>query len=180
MVPMNEPTNGRPDIWSRIMRFGPVLIVLFCIGVLVLVGIVRPFRTPSPDLSMHDVLVGADHDPTGAYLVVHNAGGPDTLESASTPVATSVELQSPSNEAGGALVTVPSLEVPGFADLRLQPGGDQMLLRGLKAPLAEGQKVSLTLQFRKSGTITVEAEVAAYSAIADRLLPPRLKLPGDQ
>lgn len=180
MVTMNDPSEHRPDVWSRIMRIGPVFIVLFCIGVLVLVGIVRPFRTPSPDLSTHDVLVGADHDPTGAYLVVHNAGGPDTLESASTPAASSVELQSPSNDAGGALVTVPSLAVPGFADLRLQPGGDQLLLRGLTAPLAVGQKVTLTLQFRTTGTVTVEAEVAAYSTIADRLLPPRLKLAGDR
>lgn len=180
MVAMSEPSPRRPDVWSRIMRIGPVLIVVFCIGILVLVGIVRPFRTPAPDLSTRDAFVGADHDPTGAYVVLHNAGGPDTLESASTPAATSVELQSPSNDAGGALVTVPSLDVPGFADLRLQPGGDQLLLRGLTAPLTLGQRITVTLQFRRSGTVTVEAEVATYSTIADRLLPPRLKLAGDQ
>ena len=162
------------------MRFGPVFIVLFCIGVLVFVGVVHPFETPSPDITTHDVLVGSDHDPTGAYLVIHNAGGPDTLLSASTPIASSVELQSPSTEANGALVTVAELEVRGFADLRLQPGGDQMLLRGLTAPLAVGQRVPLTLHFRRAGAITVEAEVATYPTIADRLLPPRLKLPGDQ
>lgn len=180
MGAMSDATSPRPDVWSRIMRFGPIFIVLFCIGVLVLVGVVRPFERPAPELTTHDVLVGADHDPTGAYLVVHNAGGPDTLESASTPAATSVELQSPSNDAGGALVTVPTLAVPGFGDLRLQPGGNQLLLRGLTAPLTVGQRITLTLQFRTSGAITVEAEVAAYSSIADRLLPPRLKLAGDQ
>lgn len=176
-----DPTPGHPpDIWSRIMRFGPVFIVLFCIGVLVFVGVVHPFETPSPELTTHDVLVGADHDPTGAYLVIHNAGGPDTLVSASTPAAASVELQSPSNDANGALVTVDHLDVRGFTDLRLQPGGDQLLLKGLTAPLAVGQKVPLTLQFQKSGAVVVEAEVATYPTIADRLLPPRLKLAGEQ
>lgn len=177
----SDPSSGQqPDIWSRIMRFGPVVLVLFCIGALVFVGIVHPFETPAPELTTHDVLVGADHDPTGAYLVIHNAGGPDTLESASTPAATSVELQSPSNEANGALVTVDHLDVRGFTDLRLQPGGDQLLLKGLTAPLTVGQRIPITLQFRTRGAVTVEAEVATYSTIADRLLPPRLKLPGDQ
>lgn len=168
----------RPDIWSRIMRFGPVAIVVFCAGVLVLVGVVHPFESPTPALRTDDVLVGADHDPTGAYMVLHNAGGPDTLLSASTPAAASVELQQPGSD--GAPVTVTEIDVPGFDDLRLQPGGDQLLLRGLTAPLATGQRIRLTLQFRRSGTLTVEAEVAAYPTIADRLLPPRLKLAGDQ
>lgn len=177
---MSDTPELRPDIWSRIVRFGPVFIVVFCIGVLVFVGVVHPFETPAPVLTTHDALVGSDHDPTGAYVVIHNAGGPDTLLSASTPAATSVDLQEPSTDGDGALVTVSSIEVPGFDDLRLQPGGDQLLLRGLTAPLAVGQEVSITLEFRKSGTVTIEATVATYSDIADRLLPPRLKLPGDQ
>ena len=156
------------------------VVVLFCIGVLVFVGIVHPFETPAPQLTTHDVFVGSDHDPTGAYLVIHNAGGPDTLLGASTPAAASVVLQEPPTDGSALPVTVDSIPITGFGDLRLEPGGDQLLLRGLTAPLALGQKVSLTLQFRKAGTVTVEAEVATYSTIADRLLPPRLKLADDQ
>lgn len=181
---VQEPT---PDIYARIMRFAPVLIVLFCAGLLILVGFIRPFDTPASSLEMRDPLVGADNDPTGAYMVIHNAGGPDTLTGASTPAATSVILQTvsqgdPTGDDGGApgvLVPVDHLDVPGFNDLRLQPGSDQLLLQGLIAPLVIGQTVTITLQFERAGTVTVEAEVQSYSVVADRLLPPRLKLPGD-
>jgi copper(I)-binding protein len=79
---------------------------------------------------------------------------------------------------GGMLTDVDHLDIPGFGDLRLQPGLSQLLLKGLTAPLAVGQQVSITLNFEKAGAITVEATVATYDEIADRLLPPRLKLPG--
>jgi len=182
----------KPDIYSRIMRFAPLYVIVFCIGIVVLVAVVRPFDSPTPSLSIRDSLVGVDYDPTGAYMVIHNAGGADTLLSASTPAAASVQLQlfAPVDtttsivtsggvvgNVGGLLTDVGQLEVPGFGDLRLQPGTAQLLLKGLVSPLTVGQKIPITLQFKKAGTITVEATVATYDDIADRLLPPRLKLP---
>lgn len=173
----------KPDIYARIMRFAPILIVLFCAGLLVLVGVIRPFDKPSSSPELRTALVGADFDPTGVYMVIHNTGGPDTLTGASTPAATSVILQTVTQgDAGGtpgALVPVDHLDVPGFGDLRLQPGSDQLLLQGLTAPLVVGQTVTITLQFERAGAITVDAEVQPYSVIADRLLPSRLKLAGE-
>jgi copper(I)-binding protein len=185
-MPSDAAQEPKPDIYARIMRFAPVLLVLFCAGLLVLVGFIRPFDTPASSLQMRDPLVGADNDPTGAYMVIHNAGGPDTLTGASTPAATSVILQtvSPSDPNSdnsgtpGVLVPADHLDVPGFGDLRLQPGSDQLLLQGLTAPLIVGQTITITLQFQRAGTVTVDAEVQPYSVIADRLLPPRLKLSG--
>jgi len=190
--PAADPApQHKPDIYSRIMRFAPLYVVLFCIGVVVVVAFVRPFESPAPALSTRTELVGANNDPTGAYMIIHNAGGADTLLSASTPAASSVQLQvvtpastttSTGSEGvyaniGGTLTNVDRIAVPGFADLRLQPGMDQLLLKGLTAPLVLGQKIPITLQFEKAGAITVEATVATYDDIADRLLPPRLKLP---
>ena len=188
-----NPATPTPDVWARIMRFAPVYVVLFCIALLVIVGIVRPFESPAPAISVRDALVGADFDPTGAYMVIHNAGGADTLLSASTPAAASVQLQTMSTPVptttaiggddapvGGILMVVDHLDVPGFDDLRLQPGSDQLLLKDLVAPVSAGQTISITLEFEKAGTITVEATVATYDDIADRLLPPRLKLNGEQ
>lgn len=43
--------------------------------------------------------------------------------------------------------TVPSLEVPAGGELVLQPGGDHIMVMGLREPLAEGTKVAMTLQF---------------------------------
>jgi hypothetical protein len=182
----------KPDIYARIMRFAPLYVIVFCVGILVLVGFIRPFESPDSAISTHTELIGADHNPTGAYMVIHNAGGSDTLLSASTPVAASIQLQeitpvatTTSTDAqgvtanlGGVLTDVDHLDIPGFGDLRLQPGSDQLLLKGLTGPLTLGQKVPITLQFEKAGAITVEATVATYDDIADRLLPPRLKLPG--
>ena len=174
-VPVTSPT-----IYTRIRRLAPLFVVVFCIGVLVLVAFVSPFEKPAPVLTFDKVLVGADNSPTGAYMVIHNAGGPDTLKSASTPIATSIVLQHGTADAttqSTQLTDVDHLDVPGFGDLRLQPGSDQLLLKGLSGPLTAGTKVALTLQFERAGTIEVEAEVQTYDVIADRLLPPRLKLP---
>lgn len=183
-----------PDIYARIMRFAPLYVVVFCIGVLVLMAFIRPFESPKPSIELRDALVGADFNPTGAYMVIHNSGGSDTLISASTPAAASVQLQQivpvqtttslgadgVTANIGGTLTDVTQLAVPGFDDLRLQPGSSQLLLKDLKAPLTPGQTITLTLQFERAGTITVEAAVATYDDIADRLLPPRLKIPAGQ
>jgi len=167
-----------PPTRSGIVRYAPLLLVAFCIAALVAMAFISPFDSPPPSVTVGDALIGSDNDPTGAYMVIANPGGPDTLLSASSPVAASVALQQASGSS--APTTVDRIDVPGFADLRLQPGGDQLLLRGLTAPLVVGQKVPVVLEFERSGTITVEAEVATYTTIADRLLPPRLKLPGEQ
>ena len=176
-----RPPAPAPDIYARIRRFAPVLVVTFCAGLLVLVAIVRPFSSPPAAIELQSPLVGADADPTAAYVVIHNAGGNDTLVGASTPAATTVEIQEREGQTetdAGVLVTVDELDVPGFTDTRLQPGGDQLLLTGLTRPLAAGDTISLTLQFERAGTLTIDAEVASYLDIADRLLPPRLEIPG--
>ncbi len=174
-------TAPPPDIYARIRRFAPALVVLFCAGLLVMVAFVRPFDSPPAAPELRTPLVGADVDPTGAYVVIHNAGGNDTLVGASSPAAATVEIQQRQGKTQtepGELVVVDRLAVPGFSDTRLQPGGDQLLLTGLVRPLAAGDTVQLTLQFERAGAVTVDAEVASYVDIAERLLPPRLIIPG--
>lgn len=56
-------------------------------------------------------------------------------------------------EAAGGLTVQPA------GELRLQPGGDHLMLMGLKAPLKAGERLPLTLEFARSGKMTVEAEV---------------------
>lgn len=179
----------KPDVYARIVRFAPILVVAFCIIILVTVAIIRPFESPAPALSVNTELVGAANDPTGVYFVIRNAGGSDTLLGASSPVANSAVLQiidpatatttPESTTRGGTYMTVDRIDVPGFADLRFVPGGNQVLLRGLTAPLTVGQTIPVTLRFERAGDRTVAAEVQPYPVIADRLLPPRLKLAGE-
>lgn len=179
-----------PDVYARIVRFAPLFVVVFCVAVLVLVAFIRPFKSPTPTISVKTVLIGAANDPTGAYFLLSNAGGSDSLIGASSPAAKSVSLQvidpmtttsTPDAAAvGGTYVTVEKIDIPGFTDMKFVPGGDQLLLTGLIAPLSVGQKIPITLQFERSQAITIDAEVQPYTAIADRLLPPRLKLQGSQ
>jgi copper(I)-binding protein len=171
----------RTDIYFRIRRFAPILVVLFCAGILVVMAVVRPFTSPPSAPELQSPLVGAGLDPAAAYVVIHNTGGNDTLIGASTPAAGSVELQQREGQTEsdpGVLVTVDQIEVPGYEDTRLQPGADQLLLVDLARPLSPGDTVQLTLEFERAGSVTVDAEVASYLDIADRLLPPRLVIPG--
>lgn len=187
-TPSSTPPSPKPDVYARIMRFAPVYVVAFCIGVLVLVAFLRPFETPSSEVRIENALVGADNNPTGAYFLLRNAGGSDTLVGASSPAATSISLQiidpttttsTPESAAsGGTYMTVDRIDIPGFTDLKFIPGGNQLLLNGVVSPLVTGQTVPITLQFERAGEITIDAVVEPYSVIADRLLPPRLKLPG--
>jgi copper(I)-binding protein len=79
---------------------------------------------------------------------------------------------------GGTYMTVERIDIPGFTDMKFIPGGNQLLLSGLTSPLVIGEKIPITLQFERAGAITIQAEVQPYTVIADRVLPPRLKLPG--
>lgn len=180
--PVDRPVAPpRTDIYFRIRRFAPVLVVVFCAGILVLMAVVRPFTSPPSAPELNDPLVGSGSDPAAAYVVIDNTGGNDTLVGASTPAAASVELQQREGQTEtdpGVLVTVDQIAVPGYEQTRLQPGADQLLLVDLVRPLSPGDTVAITLEFDRAGSVTVDAEVATYLDIADRLLPPRLIIPG--
>ena len=173
-----------PDIYARIRRFAPALVVLFCAGLLVMVAVVRPFDSPPAAPELRTPLVGADVDPTGAYVVIHNAGGNDTLDRRVEPGRRHRrDPAAPGQDRHRARASSSwssELAIPGFSDTRLQPGGDQLLLTDLVRPLAAGDTVELTLEFERAGTVTVDAQVESYVDIAERLLPPRLIIPGQE
>lgn len=52
---------------------------------------------------------------------------------------------------------VPNIPVPHSGTLQLKPGGFHIMLIGLKAPIAKGDKVELTLTFEKGGIKQVTA-----------------------
>jgi hypothetical protein len=93
---------------------------------------------------------------------IKNSGGQaDRLLSASTPVATSVELQSLKKHGNDwHAETVAAIELPPNATTLLRHTGDyQLLLRGLKMPLKDGDRFDLTLNFAHAGTQTVKVWV---------------------
>jgi copper(I)-binding protein len=188
-VPAAVGPAPRTDIYFRIRRAAPILVVVFCAGLLILMAVLRPFSDPAADPELRDALIGFSADPGGAeaiddpaagYVIIDNSGGSDTLLSASTPVAERVMIQQrrgADDTSAGELVDVDELSIAGYEETRLQPGGDQLLLSGFTRALQVGDTVEFTLDFERAGTVTVTADVATYDEIARRLLPPRLVIP---
>ena len=85
----------------------------------------------------------------------------DRLVSATSPAAQKVEIHSMTMD-GGIMRMRPvpdGLPVTAGGKLELKPGGFHIMLIGLKAPLALGSSVPLTLRFAKAGTVTVQLKV---------------------
>lgn len=108
----------------------------------------HPYATPTP--------AGLT---TGAVYfrnITNRGAGTDRLVEAHTSVAAKVELHR--MELDGDVMrmrAVPAIELPAQSNVRLRHGtanGPHLMLRGLKAPLKDGDRFSLTLRFERAGT----------------------------
>ena len=103
----------------------------------------------------------------GGYLKLINKGADDRLVSASTPVATSVEIHSMRLEGDVMRMReIGSLDLPAGKTVELKPGGLHLMFIGLKAPLVVGQTFPLTLKFEKAGAVDVTVNVSPADAAA--------------
>lgn len=99
--------------------------------------------------------------PGAAWLTIRNAGGEDRLVGAESPAAERVELHTHIHEDGVmAMRKVEAIDVPAGGEAALEPGGDHLMLFGLKGGLKTGDRFLLTLVFEKAGAVTVEVRVA--------------------
>lgn len=98
---------------------------------------------------------------TAAYLVIKNRDhGPDVLLGATCDAVESVEIHTMKTQ-GGTMVMkkLDRLALPARGEITLAPGGDHLMLFGLKRPLRSGERVRLTLNFQRAGKVEVEAPV---------------------
>lgn len=108
---------------------------------------------------------------TGAAYVTIVSPTADRLVSVSSAVAKKAELHTMSM-AGMVMQMRPvaGVDIPAGKPVSLKPGGEHIMLLGLKEPLREGQSFPLILNFEKSGpravTVTVEKAGAAGPAPA--------------
>ncbi len=102
----------------------------------------------------------------GAYLEMRAAAGHgDRLLGVRSPAAGAVELHNHIMEKGIAKMRrVDAIVLKGGSSVILKPSGYHLMLTDLKAPLAEGDLVKLTLVFEKAGEIEVEATVEPVGA----------------
>jgi copper(I)-binding protein len=105
---------------------------------------------------------GAD---TLAFFKVDNAGAPDTLLSASTEVAGSIEIVGLVNRGGkiGTTVIGP-IELPAGRML-FDPGGLGLALHDLTRDLVMGEDFDLTLTFQNAGPLTIPVGIEAPRAM---------------
>ena len=102
----------------------------------------------------------------GAFLTIQNHGdGDDTLVAVQSKVAKDVQLHTTVKE-GEVMKMRPvnGLAVPGHGEVKLQPGGNHIMLMGLSVPLKEGDILPLTLVFAKAGKVDVMIPVQKAGA----------------
>ena len=98
---------------------------------------------------------------TGGFMLLRNTGATDRqLIKAASPIASVVELHTHLNENGVMKMReVPRIEIKAHGQTELKPGSFHVMLIDLTAPLNEGDKVPITLEFDDGSTIELAAPV---------------------
>ena len=98
----------------------------------------------------------------GAYLTIRSARAAKLI-GIESPVAKSAEIHSMSNTGGVMKMRkLDGLALPAAERVRLEPGGNHIMLFEIKRQLQPGEKVPITLVIEEHGkrkTVKVEAEV---------------------
>ena len=107
--------------------------------------------------------------PTAAayFKSLRNTGAQaDTLLSASTPVASRVEIHAMKLDVTlMQMREISSLSLPAKSDINMSAGaGQHLMLIGLKKPLIEGERFTMTLKFERAGVVTVDVVVQAVKS----------------
>ena len=100
------------------------------------------------------------------YLLIDNtAGEADRLLAISTDRAGSAEVHTIVHDGDLAMMRrVEPLHVGAGERILFEPGGIHVMLMGLKSPLAEGQSLTLVMNFERAGVRRVEARVMAATS----------------
>jgi copper(I)-binding protein len=94
------------------------------------------------------------------YCKILSHGAADRLVGARTSAARAAEIHTSVEENGIVeMRRTDALPIGAGASVELAPGGTHVMLVGLRAPLAAGAKIELTLVFANAGEVTVEVPV---------------------
>jgi len=120
----------------------------------------KPMARPAP-------LAGG----TGAlYFILHNRGeAPVKLLGADSPAAGAVEIHTTENDNGVMRMRqiTAGVEIDPGNSVKLTPGTMHMMLVNLKAPLAVGDTLKVTLHFEGAKDLTVDVPVVSIEATLD-------------
>jgi copper(I)-binding protein len=115
-------------------------------------------------------LVPPAAEATGAFMVLRNdSDASRRLLRADSPAAKTVELHKHIDDNGVMRMRkVDAIDIPAQGETTLKPGSYHVMLIGLKAPLQEGDRLPLTLNFDDGSQQKIEATVRS---IATTLAP---------
>jgi putative membrane protein len=135
----------------------------------------RGFR-PVADgaLGLGPVVIGEPVTPERAalYAVVEDRSGEgDVLEAVAVDGVAESSLHRTLQDGGMMrMERVPGgFHVPGDGVLRMEPGGDHVMLEGITTPLREGMVVMVELDFRDAGRVSAVAEVVGLTELGEAL-----------
>jgi copper(I)-binding protein len=98
----------------------------------------------------------------GGFMKIENKGSADQLVSASSPVASEVQLHEMAMEGNVMRMRqVKEIPVPAGGAVELKPGGLHLMFINIKTPMLAGQTVPVKLKFAKAGEIEVTFPVNA-------------------
>ncbi|MFK4085710.1 copper chaperone PCu(A)C [Kribbella sp. NPDC020789] len=125
----------------------------------------------TPGVLVEDAWVRAtvgtkDTTMTAAFMALTNPGGSDVkLVSATSPVAGMVQLHEMAMKDGKMVMQEKAggVTVPAGSHAHLSPGGDHIMLMGLKKALKAGDEVPLTLKFSDNTTHDLTVPVKAFT-----------------
>lgn len=97
------------------------------------------------------------------FMTIRNDGRQDDrLVGVSGDAAEFVELHTTETRDGVTMMAqIPGIDIPGGDEVVLEKGGLHIMLINLSQDLNEGDSVTVELQFEKSGSQTITAEVRA-------------------
>lgn len=101
----------------------------------------------------------------GAYMTLVNASEQgDRLLSVSSPLAGEIEIHRMTVKNGMMdMEPIPFLTVPARGEVKLQPGGNHLMIYGMKRDLKAGDRLPLELKFEHAGTISVDFPVRKFT-----------------
>lgn len=142
------------SLWQRLpIKLG------FAIATLLFLGVACGGDADGPVIS--DARVGEPTGPNaGLYFTVEGYGTEDSLVSASTDVAATVELHETVMGDDGTMGMRPvtGYPLPASGQLVLEPGGLHIMLMDVD-PLVAGTTIEVTLTWEKAGEIPITADV---------------------
>lgn len=117
----------------------------------------------------------SDNDMSGMFGVLHNRSDQArTIVKASSDSAGMVQLHTTEPTANGGSVMKEKeggFPIPAGGSITFEPGGNHVMLMGLKSVLKAGDTVKVTLTLDDGSTLVVDAPVKAFSGAKESYAP---------